>query len=287
MLYYGLLSSYTLVTKIKRNLNTSLSINIHSILFENVRGSALESQFSYYSIFACGRPYSIVPLLSHRSNSFLCEIECKVEPLWDGRDREHLRQSNYAFPRHSRSCCDCFFTTDDVSDDKESRARWEVLTMTIRLRLGYAATWRTSARGSTTDGSSSLSRFVQIKFRSLFLRSHTLSRFSYYILRTKAKFSCSNLNKTMPIIVILQSEALHSLSLPFTFSAINTNIVCFCFQFIDRFESSSKPLVLFKRNPTELLAVRSVQRRVLFSASETDLLTDRRWSSSSGATILN
>lgn len=32
----------------------------------------------------------------------------------------------------------------DVSDDKESRSRWEVSTMTIRLRLGRAATWRTA-----------------------------------------------------------------------------------------------------------------------------------------------
>lgn len=32
----------------------------------------------------------------------------------------------------------------DVSDDKESRSRWEVSTMTIRLLLGRAATWRTA-----------------------------------------------------------------------------------------------------------------------------------------------
>jgi hypothetical protein len=49
----------------------------------------------------------------------------------------HLRRSNYEFPRHfSRGlCCDCFFTADDVSDDKESQAQWEVSTMAIRLRV--------------------------------------------------------------------------------------------------------------------------------------------------------
>jgi len=66
----------------------------------------------------------------------------------------HLRQSNYEFPRHfSRGlCCDCFFTADDVSDDKESQAQWEVSTMAIRLRVECAATWRLSARGEASGG---------------------------------------------------------------------------------------------------------------------------------------
>lgn len=81
----------------------------------------------------------------------------------------------------SRSCCDCFFTTDDVSDDKESRAQWEVSTMAIRLRVEYAATWRFSARGEDSGGLRTWPRLVYLRQSfsqiTIALRSYFLMQF--------------------------------------------------------------------------------------------------------------
>lgn len=159
-----------------------------------------------------------------------------------------------------------------------------------------------SARGSTVDGfwsslsikQASFTKFLVSTFKPYLNISCDLfdSRSKYFLLRVlnvwedfrgcdKSRVNNGFVDIVRSIVVRFHRWTSRLSTARFSWRG------CFSFQFIDLLELNSKLSDVLERNPSELLAVRSVQRRALFSRSETDLLTDRRWSSSSDATILN
>lgn len=145
----------------------------------------------------------------------------------------------------------------DVSDDKESRSRWEVSTMTIRLLLGRAATWRTARlvpRPLMASDRCRVSNKYSVSYSkccsNILLRSPNIS------------FSTSPFPTRLHATKRARVSYLHTFFTPcpsfrsrFLFIAGRAVYLereretgsCFPFQFIDLLELNSKPLDVFER----------------------------------------
>lgn len=148
----------------------------------------------------------------------------------------------------------------DVSDDKESRSRWEVSTMTIRLLLGRAATWRTARlvpRPLMASDRCRVSNKYSVSYSkccsNILLRSPNIS-FSTSPFHFRR--DCTRRNELeFPTYIFF----LHRVprSDPGSFSSLDEPCIsrkreretasCFPFQFIDLLELNSKPLDVFER----------------------------------------
>lgn len=148
----------------------------------------------------------------------------------------------------------------DVSDDKESRSRWEVSTMTIRLLLGRAATWRTARlvpRPLMASDRCRVSNKYSVSYSkccsNILLRSPNIS-FSTSPFHFRRH--CTRRNELeFPTYILF----LHRVprSDPGSFSSLDEPCIsrereretasCFPFQFIDLLELNSKPLDVFER----------------------------------------
>lgn len=148
----------------------------------------------------------------------------------------------------------------DVSDDKESRSRWEVSTMTIRLLLGRAATWRTARlvpRPLMASDRCRVSNKYSVSYSkccsNILLRSPNIS-FSTSPFHFRR--DCTRRNELeFPTYILF----LHRVprSDPGSFSSLDEPCIsrereretgsCFPFQFIDLLELNSKPLDVFER----------------------------------------